>query len=179
MGVHRIAQQAFNLNKADTATIVRNILHRNPIYKKLCEYNDGTTFRMTVRPNFPLILGTDMTVTLREVGDSTMVEAHVESQPWIIGDAFGFYDKYIRDFFLALDEEFSSKQLPLSALDKVSFKRATNRGYAVAQGVGLVLLVLVYLLFFRHGIAGIFIIPFAAVVVLALFRTIVDFLRTE
>src|SRR5947207_154716 len=101
MTVRQIGQQTFNADKAHTAAYVRRVLSKNQSYRRIKESEDGTVFRTNVKPNF-LLLGTDMKVDLNQADSGTKITVTVKSQPWMMGDAFGFYERYIRDFFSAL-----------------------------------------------------------------------------
>ena len=108
MTVRRSAAQSYELEVGHVATYVRQVLDTHSIYKRASERvsANGTTiiFYTNVQPDIPLILGTDMYVSLEPTAGHTQVTIKVESQPWIFGDIFGMYDRYISTFFSRLRE---------------------------------------------------------------------------
>ncbi|HYO50289.1 MAG TPA: hypothetical protein VEW94_10605, partial [Chloroflexia bacterium] len=105
----RSAARSYELEVGQVAAYVRQVLDTHSIYKRTTERvsDNGTTriFYTNVQPDIPLILGTDMYVSLEPTGGQTQVTIKVESQPWIYGDIFGMYERYISTFFSRLSEE--------------------------------------------------------------------------
>jgi hypothetical protein len=111
------------MSKADMATYVQDVLYHDPLYRRVSEGNNGTYFSAIVQPNVPLVLGTDMTVTLDEVEGETKVQVKIESQPFIMGDVFGMYYRYITVFFRKLDDAIKVERHESMALKNVQFVR--------------------------------------------------------
>jgi hypothetical protein len=58
---------------------------------------------------WPLLLSTEFTVEIEPLDEHCVVRASTKSQLFLLGDAFGFYDGYIRDFFDALESRLADK----------------------------------------------------------------------
>jgi len=96
MTVRRQGEATYNIDRAILVGYTRTILAANPIYKNTKESGDGS-FITSVKPSFPLA-GTPMTISFEQVGANTIVKVSTTSQPFIIGDRWGYYNRYIRDF---------------------------------------------------------------------------------
>ena len=100
MTVRRQGETTFSIDRAILAAHTRNILAANPIYKNTKESADGS-FTTSVKPNF-FLASTPMTVSFENVGANTTVKVSTTSQPFIIGDRWGMYQRYIQDFLQEL-----------------------------------------------------------------------------
>ena len=100
MTVRRQGEATFSIDRAILAAQTRSILAANPIYKNTKESEDGS-FVTSVKPNFYLA-STPMTISFEEVGANTTVKVSTTSQPFIIGDRWGMYQRYIQDFLQEL-----------------------------------------------------------------------------
>src|SRR5688572_30597052 len=98
MTVQRHLHAHFDLPPTMVSRAVRVVLSQRPPYAQTREINEHAVFKTNVRPDWWL-LGTDMTIQLRASSGGTVVEAVTKSQPFILGDVFGFYDGYIQSFF--------------------------------------------------------------------------------
>jgi len=96
MTVKRQGEASFSIDKARLVAYTRTILATNPIYKDTKEGEDGS-FTTNVKPGFYL-LSTPMTISFEEAGVATTVKVSTTSQAFLIGDKFGYYDRYIKDF---------------------------------------------------------------------------------
>ena len=83
---------------------VRLILSRVPPYYHTTEIVPFTGFSTRIRPNY-LLLPTTMTVELQPASGGTRVVAKTVSQWFILGDIFCYYDRYLREFFNAVEAE--------------------------------------------------------------------------
>jgi hypothetical protein len=99
MTVRRQGEATFANEKAALVGATRTILAGNPIYKDTLESADGS-FTTSVKPSFYL-MSTPMTIAFEKVGTAITVKVSTTSQAFLMGDAFGYYDRYIHDF---LDE---------------------------------------------------------------------------
>jgi hypothetical protein len=124
MTVRVAAKQTFRLDKADMKSYIQDVLYHDPLYKRVSEGNNGTYFSAVVQPNVPLVLGTDMTVTLHEIDGETIVQVKIESQPFVIGDVFGMYYRYLTAFFRKLDDAIKLERHDNMALKNVQFARS-------------------------------------------------------
>jgi hypothetical protein len=95
------------------------------------ESNNGTYFSTVVQPNVPLVLGTDMNVTLDEVEGETKVQVKIESQPFIMGDVFGMYDRYAADFFKKLSNKIKVEKHENLEMAVIQFHRPTSEKWDV------------------------------------------------
>ena len=106
MTVRQQAEQVFNVEPRVLAAHVHHVLAENNQYRTPTENDDLTIFTTNVKPFIPgvdwLLLGTRMTIVIHRNGQTTKVIAKTESQPFILGDAFAMYERYIRDFFARL-----------------------------------------------------------------------------
>lgn len=96
MTVRRQGEATFNTDRAILVALTRTILAANPIYKNTKESGDGS-FVTSVKPSFYLA-STPMTISFEEVGANTTVRVCTTSQAIIIGDRWGYYNRYIQDF---------------------------------------------------------------------------------
>lgn len=106
----RIAKQTFIADQNVLAEYTLEVLKARDKYRNVREgrQSSGTTFTTNIKPNI-LLLGVDMRVTLERIEASTLATATIISQPWIIGDAFGFYDRYLESFISDLDDALSTE----------------------------------------------------------------------
>ncbi|HEX8599936.1 MAG TPA: hypothetical protein VF952_15660 [Chloroflexia bacterium] len=109
MTVRQVGKQHFNVPRAIVAEQVRTVLMRNPAYKKVRELDPGTLFELSVKPN-PLLLATGMEIAVAENGPGTTVTVTATSQALMIGDAGGFYYRYVRDFLMTLQNALRTTQ---------------------------------------------------------------------
>ena len=104
MTVRRHSDDNFAEPPPEVARAVRAVLACRPPYVKADELEKDTIFRTNVKPNWWL-LGTEMVIRLDSSSGGTRVRAETRSQWFILGDIFGYYNEYIRDFFGALRAE--------------------------------------------------------------------------
>ncbi len=97
MTVRRHSKDYFDAAPLIVAGAVRIVLTKRPPYFKTGEMDEGMFFSTNVRPKWWL-LGTDMTIQLQPLSGGTEVVANTNSQWFIMGDVFGYYNRYIRDF---------------------------------------------------------------------------------
>ena len=155
MTVRRSAQQSFKLDKISLARYVRSVLATKTIYKDLREYGDGSSFLVNVKPS-PLLLGTNMRIDLHEEDSNTIVTVTAQSQPWMIGDAFGFYDRYIADFLSGLRRAVGQEHISVVA-GELAYKREVNWLSIVLIVVALVWLLQFLIDHIRYGFDLIFV----------------------
>ena len=86
------------------SAVTRAILARKPPYGQTTEENNPNVFTTSIRPSL-LMLPTKMVVTIEQTAQGTQVDAKTQSQWFILGDVFDYYNKYISDFFEALRAE--------------------------------------------------------------------------
>lgn len=103
MTVQRQAQLLVSRDAHHVSQLLRDILASNAIYKHVREEDGGTVFVTTIKPHWWL-LGTTMIIMLSPHDSDTMVKAQIISQPWIVGDAFGFYERYLSELLGAVGE---------------------------------------------------------------------------
>ena len=96
MTVRRQGEATFSVEKAILVAATRSILAGNPIYKNTKESGDGS-FITGVKPNFFLV-STPMQISFEEVGANTTVKVSTTSEAFIIGDRWGYYNRYVREF---------------------------------------------------------------------------------
>jgi len=99
MTVRRQGEASFNVDKSRLVAYTRIILAANSIYKDTKRSGDDS-FATTVQSG-SYLLRTPMTISFEEAGAVTTVKVSITSQAFLIGDKFGYYDRYIHDF---LDE---------------------------------------------------------------------------
>lgn len=104
MTVRRHSDDYFDAAPTAVASAVRAVLARRPPYVQMSETERDAAFRTNVKPSWWL-LGTDMTIQLLPSSGGTQVVAKTESQWFILGDVFNFYNRYIRDFLRDLRTE--------------------------------------------------------------------------
>ena len=108
MTVKRELVEFFNSPSADTSESVLKILKGNQSsykYVNISEVHESY-FMATIRPNFwPLLLSTKLEVQVIPDGSQSKVVAKTISQPFLFGDALGFYDGYIQEFLSTLRRE--------------------------------------------------------------------------
>lgn len=96
MTVKRQGEATFSVDKARLVEHTRAILAGNPIYKNTREGVDGRIIT-GVKPGF-FLASTPMTISFEQVGENTTVKVSTTSEAFIIGDRWGYYNRYIRDF---------------------------------------------------------------------------------
>jgi len=104
MTVHRHSDDYFDATPPEVASAVRAVLSHRPPYIKTSETERDEIFKTNVRPSWWL-LGTDMTIQLRPSSGGTLVVAKTQSQFFILGDIFDYYNRYIGDFLRDLRTE--------------------------------------------------------------------------
>jgi hypothetical protein len=104
MTVRRNSDDYFDAAPSVVANAVRAVLSRRPPYIKTSETEKDVLFKTNVRPNWWL-LGTNMTIQLQPSSGGTQVVAKTQSQIFVLGDVFDFYNRYIRDFLRDLRTE--------------------------------------------------------------------------
>jgi hypothetical protein len=97
MTVKRDLEELLTVDLQTAAISVNEVLNKNPSYKNPRVSSNGTVYEVTIRPN-PFLLGTTMKISLERRDSTTKIKVSTKSQWWILGDAFGFYDRYIIDF---------------------------------------------------------------------------------
>lgn len=104
MTVHRHSDDFFDATPLVVASAVRAVLSHRPPYIQTSETERDVSFKTNVRPSWWL-LGTGMTIQLQPSSGGTQVVAKTQSQSFIFGDVFDFYNRYIRDFLRDLRAE--------------------------------------------------------------------------
>jgi hypothetical protein len=103
MAVHRNRSITLQIREDEVVEQARKILLGNPAYKNTKEQDKGC-FVTNVKPSWWL-LGTAMTVRITGGEDSTtIVQVSTKSQPFIMGDVFDYYNRYIQEFLSALQQ---------------------------------------------------------------------------
>jgi hypothetical protein len=97
MAVTRQTYEHYKVAHLAVINAVREILAQYPPYRDTVEIEEGVVFRTNVKPNWWL-LGTEMIIEVRSSSNDTQVSVRTESQWFITGDIFNFYNRYIRDF---------------------------------------------------------------------------------
>ena len=110
MTVRRHSDDYFDAAPSAVASAVREVFAQRPPYRQVNETEKDAAFKTNVRPHWWL-LGTEMTIQLQPSSGGTQVVAQTKSQWFIVGDVFGFYNRYIRDFFRALRIELQKPQV--------------------------------------------------------------------
>jgi len=110
MTVRRHSDDYFDAAPPVVASAVRTVLARRPPYVRADEVEKDAVFKTNVRPSWWL-LGTVMTIHLQPSSGGTQVVADTKSQFFIMGDVFGYYNRYIRDFLGALRSELQSQRV--------------------------------------------------------------------
>ena len=98
MTVRRHADAHFDASPMLVARAARVVLSQCPPYVQTYEVEENAIFKTNVRPYWWLT-GTDMTIRLSASTVGTTVSVDTKSQVFILGDVFGFYDRYIQSFF--------------------------------------------------------------------------------
>jgi hypothetical protein len=164
MTVRVAAEQTFRMGKADMIPYIQDILYHDPLYKRVSEGNGGVYFSAIVQPNVPLVLGTDMTVTLDESDGATKVRVSTLSQSMIMGDVFGMYDRYVTGFLGKLDKAIKVERHEDLALDGVQFTRSIGWKWQLLIVVAAVLTVplVIVPLFHLSPFIGVLLVPLVA-----------------
>ena len=153
MTVRVTAKQTFRMSKTDMASYVQDVLNHDPLYKRITEGNNGSYFSARVQPDVPLVLGTDMTVTLDETDGMTKVQVSTLSQPFIMGDVFAMHDGYISEFFRKLNNAIKAESPTNLALNEIYFSRTTSwiwETLALALVVATSMATLALMIFILH-----------------------------
>ena len=104
MTVRRHSDDYFDAAVPAVARAVRIVLAQRPPYIQTNELEKDAVFMTNVKPSLWL-LGTNMTIHLQPSSGGTQVVAKTQSQWFILGDIFNYYDRYIRDFLRDLRSE--------------------------------------------------------------------------
>jgi hypothetical protein len=104
MPVRRQKDEYYEAPLEVVTAAVRVVLSRVPPYYSTEETVPLTGFATSIRPSY-LLLPTAMTVELQPTSSGTRVVAKTVSQWFILGDVFGYYDRYLREFFNAVVAE--------------------------------------------------------------------------
>lgn len=146
--MRRGARRVFDADEARLAGLVRGILDDDPIYWETTESAAGMTFATTVRPNL-LFAKTGMRVRVEGDGGGAVARAVVDvttvSQPFVLADGFGLYDRYIREFFEALDRRIADPATTHAVRPGFRGLAATWHGRFTLVSVGVLLALLVVL----------------------------------
>ncbi len=98
MSIRRQQIESFSVPVQTAAAAVRAVLSRRLVYRHTSELENGTVFKTNVKPSWWL-LGTDLTINLQPLATGTQIVAETQSQWFIFGDAFDYYNGYLRNFF--------------------------------------------------------------------------------
>jgi hypothetical protein len=101
MPVRRQKDKDYEAPLEAISAAVRVVLARVPPYYRTKESVPLTGFSTSIRPSYRL-LPTALTVELKPTSSGTRVVAKTVSQWFILGDFFGYYDRYLREFFNAV-----------------------------------------------------------------------------
>jgi hypothetical protein len=112
MTVRRRATIDFNAERPAVAAVVKSVLACNPPYRWSREVDPERVFTTNVKPSWWL-LGTKMTVELEAAHCPTTMNVQTKSQWFILGDVFGYYNHYIREFESAVREGLERAKKPL------------------------------------------------------------------
>jgi hypothetical protein len=104
MPVRRQKDEFYEASPDAVTAAVRVVLSRVPPYYSTKETVPFTAFSTRIRPSY-LLLPTTMTAELQPTSSGTRVVAETVSQWFILGDVFGYYDRYLREFFNAVEAE--------------------------------------------------------------------------
>ena len=104
MPVRRQKDEYYEAPLEAVTAAVRVVLSRVPPYYSTKETVPLTGFWTSIRPSY-LLLPTAMTVELQPTSSGTRVVAKTVSQWFILGDVFGYYDRYLQEFFNAVIAE--------------------------------------------------------------------------
>jgi hypothetical protein len=104
MTVCRTVDEFLKVNRTAAAQAVRRVLESNPRYRNTAEMAQDSRFATNIKPSWWL-LGTNMSVSLADCDTGTMVTVQTRSQPYIMGDIFCCYDRYIRHFLEKVKSE--------------------------------------------------------------------------
>ena len=104
MAIHRKKDACLDVSLTEAAAAVRTVLARHPPYLDTVELQGGTIFRTNVKPS-RWLLDTEMVIELQPTSTGVRVIARTSSQWYIIGDVFGFYNRYLRKFFFDVKAE--------------------------------------------------------------------------
>ena len=104
MTVRRHSEEHFEAAPTAVASAVRTVLARRPPYGRADEMEKDAVFKTNVKPSW-WMAGTDMTIHLQPSSRGTQVKVDTKSQWYIMGDAFDYYGRFLRDFFGDLRSE--------------------------------------------------------------------------
>jgi hypothetical protein len=104
MPVRRQKDESYEAPLEAVTAAVRVVLSRLPPYYSTKETVHLTCFSTSIRPSY-LLLPTTMTAELKPTSSGTSVVAKTVSQWFILGDVFGYYDRYLREFLNAVEAE--------------------------------------------------------------------------
>src|SRR5947209_2912549 len=109
MTVHRHSNDYFDAAPPEVANAVRSVLAQRPPYLNPNELEKDAVFKTNVRPSWWLA-GTDMIIRLTPLSGGTQVFARTESQKYIFGDIFNFYNRYIQDLLVDIRTELQKQK---------------------------------------------------------------------
>lgn len=100
MVVVRSMEQVYNLSPGVVTEQVESVIRSSTAYKlvRKSRIADETQVIARVNSRIPLTLSTDFIIEVRPTQDKTVVRMTTRSQPWIMGDIFGMYDRYLTNF---------------------------------------------------------------------------------
>ena len=98
--MQRSAQQLFKVDRSVVVENVRHVLEQDSNYRGVAML-EGGDYEAHIKPSF-VTLPTKMVILTKDVGSGTNVTVTVSSQPFVLGDAFGMYDRFIQDFLSRL-----------------------------------------------------------------------------
>ena len=107
MTVNLAEQRLLKTGKVRVVERIRKVLRKNPIYHNVQEQGGGASFTAEVKPRF-WRFGVKMSIAVeeKEAGENwawakdTSVRVTVTSQQWwVLFDLFGYYRRYVREFF--------------------------------------------------------------------------------
>ena len=104
MPVRRQKDRNYSAPQQEVAAAIRAVLSGRPPYFTTKEIDGDTIFSTSIKPSFWL-LPTAMSAELKSHSSGTKVVAKTISQWFILGDVFNYYNRYLRDFLEAVEEE--------------------------------------------------------------------------
>jgi hypothetical protein len=111
MTVARQQSITFPASVSEVAWAIRSVLrdgHWMYSYRQAVEAEDASSFHAVIFPRlWPLFLSTRLLIELRRESEGTSVILHTESQPYITGDVFNSYRRYLRNTVTAIGRQLS------------------------------------------------------------------------
>ena len=102
MAVYRSKVAYFSGSEWDVIIAVRKVLNSSPTYENTLELEGHRRFQTNVKPNV-LFLSTPMSITIHSINGEVVVKVETQSQPWVMGDIFDMYNRYINNFLRELN----------------------------------------------------------------------------